>query len=317
VKTIAFVVLLYGFCALVTTAEMTSPQDDTGITSDSSTWSNSVSGVARSFHFTTGEKWLLVFYVFVSIWIECFFNALYQFIIAYAMAEYHQSPMDHDGDRDIGGGCCALWDGVSVALYHHCGSLAFGSAIVAALWVVELIVKFLEAQNKEQGNNACVACILRCLESLVACCRELVEFLNKNAYVYMAITGNAFCDSAKAAMGVLASIPGAMAVLNGATLVFSLFGVLFVASGTGAFTFFLTGTSTFSDQSSSYYVESPAVVAAVAAVMGGGVALCFMLVFDMASDALLFYFGLDLQSGSSGSSNAPQAIKELVRSNSS
>jgi len=296
---------------------MTTPGSDTGIDSDSSALSASVQGVARSFHFTTGEKWLLLFYVFVSIWIECFFNALYQFIIAYAMAEYHQSPMDHDGERDIGGGCCALWDGLSVGLYHHCGSLAFGSAIVAALWVVELIVKFLEAQNKEQGNNACVGCILKCLESMVACCRELVEFLNKNAYVYMAITGNAFCDSAKQAMGVLASIPGAMAVLSGATLVFSLFGVIFVAAGSGAFTFFLTGTSTFSDQNSSYYVESPTVVAAVASILGGGVALCFMLVFDMASDALLFYFGLDLQSGSAGSSNAPPAIKELVHSNSS
>ena len=36
---------------------------------------------------------------FVAVWVEWWLHALYQFIIAYAMAEYHLSPEDHEGYR--------------------------------------------------------------------------------------------------------------------------------------------------------------------------------------------------------------------------
>jgi len=250
--------------------------------------------------------------VFVAIWIECWLNALYQFAIAYAMAEYYISPQDAHGERDIGGGCCAVFDGFQVGLLMHSGSLAIGSALVAMFSVVELIVRIMEAQNKAENDNKIVECLLCILGSCVSCCKSIVEFINKNAYVDMAISSDNFCDSARKALQVIATLPGAMAILAGATLVFSVFGCLFVALGSAAFTFFLTTSSTFSAQDSAFYVEQPTMVAVVAGLIGGTVGLCFVLVLEMASDALLFYYGLDILDGRGGH-NCPTQIKALVQ----
>ncbi|CAE8617784.1 unnamed protein product [Polarella glacialis] len=311
-KGIMALILLYGFFALLSTAPMTSPlmDPDSQNSVAGQVVTDHVQGVYRHFTLTTQQKVILVAYVFVSFWIECFLNALYQFIIGYAMAEYYYAPYDHDGEKDVG--CCALFDGLHVGLLYHCGSPAFGSALVAAFSTLQMIIAAIEYQNQATGqSNRVVDAILGCLQSLVTCFKWIVELINRNAYVDIAITSNNFCDAAKSAIAMIIQLGGSMAVLNGATIVFSVFGSLLIGIACAAFSFFLTTSETFTAQSSSFQVTNPVPVAVVSGFIGVSVAACFMLVFDMASDALLYCYGIDLHTGR-GSSTAPPALKDLV-----
>mmetsp|Transcript_29940 Transcript_29940/g.48028 ORF Transcript_29940/g.48028 Transcript_29940/m.48028 type:complete len:626 (+) Transcript_29940:74-1951(+) len=305
-------ILIFGFFLLLSTAPMTSPLMDPNSKTNlvGQAVSSQAQGVYRHFELTGQQKGILVGYVFVAFWIECFLNALYQFIIGYAMAEYYYAPYDHDGEKDVG--CCALFDGLHVGLLYHCGSLAFGSALVAAFSTLQMIIAAIEYQNQATGqSNRVVDAILGCLQSLVTCFKWIVELINRNAYVDIAITSNNFCDAAKSAIAMIIQLGGSMAVLNGATIVFSVFGSLLIGIACAAFSFFLTTSETFTAQSSSFQVTNPVPVAVVSGFIGVSVAACFMLVFDMASDALLYCYGIDLHTGR-GSSTAPPALKDLV-----
>mmetsp|Transcript_110382 Transcript_110382/g.263069 ORF Transcript_110382/g.263069 Transcript_110382/m.263069 type:complete len:622 (-) Transcript_110382:158-2023(-) len=313
-RALVFGFLLYGFFALLSTAQVSKPAEDGGLVYNAV--SNQMEGVARHFQFTTKQKLFLVAYVFVAIWVECWLNALFQFIIAYAMAEYHLSPKDSEGYKVIGGGCCALFDGFQVGCFQHGGSLAMGSFFVAIFWVLQMLVAIMDASNKEEGNNALVECMLKCVQCCLDCFRQIVEFLNKNAYVHMAMKSTDYCSSAREAVSVIAQLPVAMAVLNGATLVFTFFGGLFSVLCCAAVTFLLTSTPSFSAPDAPLFVDQPVAVACAAGFIGGAVSLCFMAVFDMATDALLYYYGLDWLYGRGGEfSNAPDGIKELMHGN--
>ncbi|CAE8733965.1 unnamed protein product [Polarella glacialis] len=306
-------ILIFGFFLLLSTAPMTSPLMDPNSKTNlvGQAVSSQAQGVYRHFELTGQQKGILVGYVFVAFWIECFLNALYQFIIAYAMAEYYYAPIDEHGDKDVPG-CCALFDGAQVGIFYHTGSLAFGSALVAIFSTLQLIIAAIEYQQKASGtSNPVVTAILSCVGSIVTCFKWIVELINRNAYVDIAITSNDFCSAAKNAVGLIIQLAGSMAVLNGATIVFSIFGCLLVGIGCGAFAFFAAQTATFTDPTSTYFIVTPVPVAIVSGFIGISVAACFMMVFDMASDALLYCYGVDMKKGKA-SPNAPEALKDLV-----
>lgn len=306
---VVFAVLLYGFLALLSTAKVSEPEDGSVV----DTMSGQIQGVARHLQLTSEQKIAVVAYFFVAVWVEFWLHALYQFVIAYAMAEYHLSPEDHEGYREVGGGCCALTDGLQVGILMHAGSLAMGSALVTVFFVLQVLVNVFEAANKEETSNPCAKCLLNCVKCCLACFEKIVEFLNKNAYVDIAMTSNNYCTAVREAIGVISRLPVAMAVLNGATVVFTLFGCLFTMICCAAFTFFLTTSETFAAPDSVFFVDAPVAVAVAGGIIGGIVSLCFMTVLDMSTDALLYYYGLDWNDNKRGhDSNAPNSIKELV-----
>mmetsp|Transcript_55120 Transcript_55120/g.120608 ORF Transcript_55120/g.120608 Transcript_55120/m.120608 type:complete len:608 (+) Transcript_55120:109-1932(+) len=287
------VILLAGFLELWSTSPVT--QGDDG----------------KSPHWSHDEaQWVqVILYMLMSFWILAFVNALYQFAIAYAVAEYYYTPYDHDGEKDVG--CCSLWDGLYYGLLLHGGSLALGSLLVAILQVLQKLVEYAEKQNEESGSNP-VICIVLCMLGLcINCCKDIVQFINKNAYIDIAITSNNFCAAAKDAMVMIAELGGAMAILNGATFVFTLFGVVLISMGSAASTYFIVIQGVFVEQDSEFEVSNPVAAAAVGGLIGLLVALAFMHVFDMTSDTLLYCYGYDLHRNKPATT-APAALKELV-----
>jgi len=264
------------------------------------------------FEHTNQQRAEIFFYVLMSFWILCFVNALYQFIVAYAVAEYYYTPYDHDHEKDVG--CCAVWDGVYYGLVTHGGSLAFGSLLIALFMVVQKIIELAEKRNKELGDNKVVDCILGICLCCVSCCKSVVEHVNKNAYIDIAITSDSFCEAARSALAMIVELGGAMAILNGATFIFTLFGVVVISLGAGAFTHFMVGRGVFNDPASEFDVADPMAPMFMAMLIGMVVSLSFMHVFDMTSDTLLYCYGMDLRSHKGVASSAPEPLKELVHS---
>lgn len=292
-KGILALVLLAGFLALFS-------MSDVSVGSE---------GSAPHFVHNREQQLSMLFYMLMSFWILSFVNALYQFVVAYAVAEYYYTPYDHDLEKDVG--CCAVWDGLYFGLVLHGGSLAFGSLLISSLMVVQKVLEYAQVKNKEAGDNKVIECLLCCCFCCIHCCKDVVEFVNKNAYIDMAITSNDFCAAAKNAMKMIIELGSAMAILNGATFVFTLFGTIVISLGSGAFTYLMVNQGTFADQKSEFDVADPMAPMVVSCMIGVLVALSFMHIFDMTSDTLLYCYGVDSSLGKAGHT-APAALKELV-----
>jgi len=296
VKGVLCLILLYGFLLLYSTASISETTGD---------------GVSRTFEFKPHQYYMILFYMVCSFWILAFVSAVYQFTIAYAAAEYYYTPYDHDGEKDVG--CCVLCEGLHVALLYHTGSLAFGSLLIALLSTLQKVIEYAEHKNEETANSHVIKCLLCCCACCVNCCKDVVKFINKNAYIDMAITSHNFCEAAKQAIEMIVELGGAMAVLNGATFVFTVFGTALITLACGALAHVAALHGAFTDADSSSSVGCPLAPMLVSMLLGCLVALDFMNVFDMTSDSLLYCYGVDLHSGKGGYT-APPALKDLVHS---
>jgi hypothetical protein len=83
---------------------------------------------------------------------------------------------------------------------------------------------------------------------------------------------------------------------HGAVLVFTLLGMACVGVGCAALTIIiLANADPWNDTNSPNYIQDPACLAIIAGLTGAVVAWCFMIVFDVAWDALVLCMCYDLE----------------------
>ncbi len=81
---------------------------------------------------------------------------------------------------------------------YHFGSLAFGSLVLAIIQFMQLIVQVLKKQGEQAApGNKCMQYLTNCVACCLACVERIVQFINKTAYIQIAIRGKNFCMAAK------------------------------------------------------------------------------------------------------------------------
>lgn len=132
---------------------------------------------------------MMDFMKFSYLWIVLYIKELNIFVLMASVSQFY-----FDSNATATGNPRVL---VSMYWAHvtHTGSIALGSFIHTVLILtVYPLMKYADslADSTNPGARAmgiCLKCALKCVE-------ELVEYLNKVAYAYMAITGNKYCSSA-------------------------------------------------------------------------------------------------------------------------
>jgi choline transporter-like protein 2/4/5 len=226
----------------------------------------------------------IIGYMLISYWILAFITALYQFSMAYCISHYYFTPPKEGGsDTDRAVGFCSAARGCFIGLTKHIGSLAFGALLVAIAETIQAILKYLERQNRRCGNRV-TACLLSCLRCCVGCCESILKFINKLAYIDIAVLSHSFCGAVRNAMNVVGSYGAAMVILNGATLVVQVIGSCLIVILCGMLANFVLTGGPFTT------ISTTLVVACAIAFL---VAWAFMIVFDMTVDTLLYCFAVD------------------------
>uniref|UniRef100_A0A8C8HS52 Choline transporter-like protein n=1 Tax=Oncorhynchus tshawytscha TaxID=74940 RepID=A0A8C8HS52_ONCTS len=164
-------------------------------------------GSQCTFAFYGGES-LYHHYIFVLqlcnllvfLWLVNFTIALGQCTLAGAFASYYwalRKPQDIPS--------CPLFSSFSRAVRYHTGSLAFGSLILAFVQMFRIVLEYLDHKLKG-AHNAFARFLICCLKCCFWCLEHFIKFMNRNAYIMMAIYGKSFCTSAKDVfcIGVLA-----------------------------------------------------------------------------------------------------------------
>ncbi|KAL7825768.1 hypothetical protein SRHO_G00335060 [Serrasalmus rhombeus] len=191
------------------------------------------------FAFYGGEtyyhKYLILFQfynLFLFFWCVNFVTALGQVTLAGAFASYYWAFKKPD---DIP--AFPIFSSLGRALRYHTGSLAFGSLILSIIQVIRVILEYLE-QKLKVAENRVAKFFLTCLKCCFWCLEKCIRFLNRNAYIMIAIYGKNFCTSAKDAFFLLMRNIVRVAVLDKVTDFLLFLGKLLIVGIVGVCSFF-------------------------------------------------------------------------------
>ncbi|KAG9488472.1 hypothetical protein GDO78_004818 [Eleutherodactylus coqui] len=248
------------------------------------------------FAFYGGEtyyhKYLIVFQVynfFMFLWLANFAIALGQVTLAGAFASYYWAFKKPDDMPAF-----PIFSSLGRALRYHTGSLAFGSLILAIVQLIRVMLEYLDHKLKG-ADNTFARFLLCCLKCCFWCLEKFIKFLNRNAYIMIAIYGTNFCTSARNAFFLLMRNIIRVAVLDKVTDFLLFLGKLLVVGCVGilAFFFFTQRIRIIQDTAPTlnyYWVPILTVVIGSYLIAHG-----FFSVYGMCVDTLFLCFCEDLE----------------------
>ncbi|CAK6962915.1 choline transporter-like protein 2 isoform X3 [Scomber scombrus] len=241
---------------------------------------------------TLYHKYLIVlqFYnVFLFFWCANFVTALGQVTLAGAFASYYWA-FKKPGDIPA----FPIFSSLGRALRYHTGSLAFGSLILSIVQVIRVILEYLDHKLKG-AQNKFAKFMLKCMKCCFWCLEKCIKFLNRNAYIMIAIYGKSFCTSARDAFFLLMRNIIRVAVLDKVTDFLLFLGKLLIVGIVGIFSFFFfSGRIRAVEQATPslnyYWVPIMTVVVGSYLIAHG-----FFSVYAMCVDTLFLCFCEDLE----------------------
>ncbi|KAM7535105.1 hypothetical protein Aperf_G00000092581 [Anoplocephala perfoliata] len=155
---------------------------------------------------TNYTPWLQVYNFAVCLWLINYFIAVDRMTLAGTFAKFYFSQHQQ---RRRGGSCSCHFFGVFLilgtcvsAVFFNTGSLALGSFLITLLCLIRAILLKLERRLK-MADNEIAKFFIKCLCCCFWCLDKFLRFLNKNAYIMMAIYGHSFCRSARDAFALI------------------------------------------------------------------------------------------------------------------
>ena len=118
------------------------------------------------------------------------------------------------------------------AFRYHLGTLAFGSFILAVIWVLRAIAEYLykkhEQQKKAGVESKLATFMLCCMKCVLAICEKLIKFINRHSYTEVVMRGTNFCSSARHAIALVTKNMSRFAILHGLGAIVMNFARLFI-----------------------------------------------------------------------------------------
>ena len=156
-------------------------------------------------------------------WITEFLSALFSYMLICGVCTWYFTST-HDSR-----GSFSLIRGLFWAFRYNFGSLSLGSLLLAVVWTVRVLFEYIEKQTKGMGEGNAVGCIKGCIRCLLDCLHRFIKFLNENAYIQIALTGNNFCTSAMEALALTIKHAGSFLVTNGIGSLLAMLGKLTIS----------------------------------------------------------------------------------------
>ncbi|XP_041832962.1 choline transporter-like protein 2 isoform X2 [Melanotaenia boesemani] len=241
---------------------------------------------------TAYHKYLigLQFYnVFLFFWCANFVTALGQMTLAGAFASYYWA---FSKPADIP--AFPVFSAMGRALRYHTGTLAFGSLILSIIQIIRVLLEYLDHKLKG-AQNKFAKFLLCCLKCCFWCLEKFVKFLNRNAYIMVAIYGKNFCTSARDAFFLLMRNMIRVAVLDKVTDFLLFLGKLLIVGLVGVFAFFFFSGRVKAFENTAphlHYYWVPILTVVIGSYL---IAHGFFSVYAMCVDTLFLCFCEDLE----------------------
>jgi len=176
---------------------------------------------------------------------------------------------------------------------YHFGSLAFGALIVAIVRFImvclESIKKRIESTAGKSSESKCFRCIISCLQCCIGCIGKYMEFINKHAYIQIALKGDSFCTAAWEGFALIVRNLGRFTALAAIGSLFTTIGTIFISVSSGIIGYFLITEVPYFNEKLNSCILPVVVFLIIGLVMG----LVTMSIFGISGDALMHSFLLD------------------------
>jgi solute carrier family 44 (choline transporter-like protein), member 2/4/5 len=244
----------------------------------------------------------LYFELFGIVWITSMKIALTQFIIACTVSIWYFSK-EKPGSRAI---CLAIF----YAIRYHLGTLAFGSLLLTFIKFIKFILWYLKEKVYKENfeGNKCLQLCCSCIECYVNCFERFVKFIDKNAYIQTALTGDSFCAAAKNAFTLILENALRFAALGAIGDIYKIIGKVFITCLSSYLGFLIiTHFNPFQDE-----IQSPIPPTCVFALVSYIIAGLFMSIYEMVCDTIIQAYLVDEQLHITGVQFAPEPLKDFM-----
>ena len=261
------------------------------------------SKVIASFVWTKKIRYAWWFHLFALFYVDAIISAVSQFVFASSACIWYFTNEKGTEDHPI----CKSF---KRAFRYHFGSLAFGSILIA---IVKFLMFFLESFKKKveqtfgakSQTGCCYKCVIGCLQCCLKCIQKTLEFINKHAYIEIALRGKNFCKAAWEGFALMVKNLGRFSSLILLGSIFSFIGTLFIALATTVAGYFMiTKLDYFADK-----LNSVVLPCACMFIVGFIMGMVSMSVFGMSSDALMHAFLFDEELNNGKTSAIPELQK--------
>ena len=196
------------------------------------------------------------------------------------------------------------------AVRYHIGSIALGSFIVAVVQFVRAIMEYVDKKTKKaQAGNPVVKFFMCCIKYCLWYLEKVLKYINRNAYILIAVKGYSYCYSALQAIKLIITNMLRIAAVNTVGDFLTWLGKLVITGLCGLAAFFMCDTDAYTDPTSSSYLSSPLLPVIVTAFIGYMEADIFLSVYEMAVDTILLSFCEDC-----GTAGGPHYAPPLLMS---
>ena len=194
---------------------------------------------------------------------------------------------------------------VNWAFKFHAGSMAMGSFLVAVVTIVRLVFEYIiykyeQTQPKDNAVWKVVKAIIRFVSWSLDCC---VKFINKQAYIQIALRNQNFCPAAKTSFYLAirnAARASAVGIISG---ILAVLGKGFIVAACAFMTISII-------DSTQPQIKEPYVCAVLIGVWAYMVSSIFLSLFEDSAITILYCFILDEEHG--GSTKTPDSLRPFL-----
>ena len=244
------------------------------------------SKVIASFKMDDKLQYCFWFHIFALLYMTAVINAYSQFVYASSACIWYFTSEKGTENHPI-------LKSFKRGLRYHFGSLAFGALIVAIIQFIMLFFEYLKKKvEATAGKTAgkCIKCLISCVQCCLACVAKVMEFINKHAYIQIALKRDSFCTAAWEGFGLIIRNVGRFSVLTAIGGIFSIVGTIFITVASAVVGYFvITKVEYFSE--------------------GVGSVVLPVIAFGVSGDALMHSFLLDEEINK----GLPKAFPELQK----
>eukprot|EP00118_Oscarella_pearsei_P012112 m.86189 g.86189 ORF g.86189 m.86189 type:complete len:745 (+) comp36494_c0_seq7:311-2545(+) len=229
-----------------------------------------------------------VYNLFGLLWTGNYVLALGQCTLAGAFASYYWSLPPGDKNKNLP--FLPVTKAFFRALIWHTGSLAVGALIIAIIQLIRIILGYAQKKLKGSVENEVARFFLKCLSCCFWCLEKLFKYINKNAYIMIAIYGYHFCKACCRSFNLLLRNIARVFVLNNITSFVFFLSRLLIVGLTCVVGFVLFDY--LDDREDLNYYLIPVIILGICAFF---ISWAFFSTYDMAIDTLFLCFLEDLE----------------------
>jgi hypothetical protein len=245
------------------------------------------------------NNYVLAYHIFGFLWTQFFISGINQVTIAGAIASWYWLLDKKEKLRS------PVLKAFGRTMLYHLGSIAVGSLLIAIVEFIRLLVYQIQRKVAKSQNQQ-LKYLLACLQCCLKIVSMIVKFINKNAYIYIAITGKAFFKAAGEATGLLMRNAIRTVAVDFVSDFVMFLSKLIVAAvvGFSSYVYISNYSGTLGAS-----VQQPMVTVVLTALAGFMVATAFFSVYSMAIDTIFLSF-LEDSEKNDGSPERPYYMTE-------